>query len=688
MFRLENSRILAEFADNGALVRFESKQIGQNVIAVPDDDFFRMNFGDDKCTEILAYAGQQEIRGEQNGNKVIFSVDRIKAYRGLYYETLDVSAAFCIELKGDRLVYTADIVNNTGKYILDFEYPRMGRIRTLGNGYPSLMWPDNVCSFYNNAGKMLSEQPRNSESDSNALRITYPGFATMGMTGLLDKKSALIVSIRDKDFISAVIRAQGHPDDEGCISLIIDKNLCIKNGRSRTAPIVAQLYKGDWKRGALDYAAWMNKYRPRHEKPAWVKNMLGYFLVINKQQFGFEMWDYDSLPALYDMAKEHGCDVLGLFGWYATGHDNYYPDLEVADTLGGEEKLKAGIRKIHDKGGKVNLYYQGHLIDTMSDYYRSGEGKRVACKTIWGTEYTEPYIKSHRSDFNAFYSRRVFSTACYACPEWRDLMADRMHWLASFGADGAIYDQVGGVPPYVCFDESHHHDGNNPARGITGGQRKLLARLHGETEKIGHEFTFMTEQITDVYSPYLDMVHGLYNGPGPSGKAKIGDETGFLVKPEVFRLCFPDAIITVRNARSSVSRRMANYSLTYGFPLELEIRYEQDKQDILTDRFKDLREYSKAVAALHAKYLDDIPYDAFTADRGITCRQPQMIAMGFTTGDTVAAVIWNDTDKARVPAVKVKDAELVSFEPVGGKKSGEFTELAAQTVAIAVFKKK
>lgn len=687
MFRLENGRVIAEFAENGALTRFESKKVGVNVIAMPDDDFFTMNFGDEECKEILACASRQKIRGEQNGNKVTFFADSLTADRGLRDEVIDLSAAFTVELKGDKLVYTAQIDNRSGKYILDFEYPRLGRIRSLGSGYPSLLWPDRVCTFFNNAGHMLCKMPKSNDNGSNERKITYPGFGTMGMTGLCDKKSSLILSVRDKDFLACVIKAKGFPEDGDCLSLIIDKHLCVKNGKIHTAPITAQLYKGDWRRGALDYAAWMNKRRPQFEKPEWVKNMLGYFLVINKQQYGYEMWDYDSIPKLYQLAQAHGFDVLGLFGWYSTGHDNRYPDLEAADSLGGAEKLREGIGKVHELGGKVNLYYQGHLIDTLSDYYLHGEGKRVACKTIWGTEYTEYYIKSHRSDFNAYYSRRVFSTACYSCPEWRELMVEKMRWLASFGADGAIYDQVGGVTPYICFDPSHGHDGNNPARAITGGQRKLLAQLHGEAKKIGEEFTFMSEQITDVYSPYLDMVHGLWNGPGTPAKERIGEETGVLVRPEVFRLCFPDSVITVRNANPRIDRRLSNYALTYGFPLELEIRYAQDKNDLLEDRYKEEREYARAVSALRAKYLQTMPYDSFTAHEGITNGNRSLIAQGFTNGDTVAVTLWNDSARPVTPAVRVRKARLVSFEPVGGPASDTFAPLPPQTAAIAVFRK-
>ena len=50
--------------------------------------------------------------------------------------------------------------------------------------------------------------------------------------------------------------------------------------------------------------------------------------------------------------------------------------------------------------------------------------------------------------------------------------------MASFGADGLFYDQMGGIMPYLCFDPSHPHAGPALAQG-PGKNANLAAMRQG-----------------------------------------------------------------------------------------------------------------------------------------------------------------------------------------------------------------
>ena len=598
-----------------------------------------------------------------------------------------MTIVFHVRLDGEKVVFTADVYNRTDMRILDFQYPRIGVVKSIGDGKPSLLWPDQPGKIYHNIGDRLASMAPTREYGGNLMRTTYPGNAMMGLCALLDAKESMFLSFRDPDFSVAQFVVRGDPDDAGAVTLIANKNLCLARGRHPVAAVELLYYHGDWHRGARDCAKWMSSYRPVHLVPRWVREMTGYFLVINKQQYGYEMWDYDTLPKLYELAQAHGFDTLGLFGWYQTGHDNNYPDLEVSNTMGGAEGLRKGIASIHERGGHVTLYYQGHLIDMRSDYFRSGMGRKVALKNIWGDYYAEYYPKAHRSDFMSFYSRKMFAVACPACHEWQELMTDREKWIASFGADGALYDQLGGISPYICFDDAHPHDGGSPTRAFTGGRRKLLNALQGVSKRISADFAFMSEHITDLYSAYLDMLHGIGVEPGDQGERAngFGSGTGVVTFPELFRWCFPDAKITVRNTNPFISRRFVNIAFLFGFVPEMEIRYRQDKIDVLNDKYAEEREYAHAVSALRKKYKDFLALGTFADDEGIVNGDATMLAKSFTSDAGFAVTIWNDSSRERIPEIDVPGKRLVSFETPDGLCSGTFRALGPDDIALAIY---
>jgi hypothetical protein len=100
----------------------------------------------------------------------------------------------------------------------------------------------------------------------------------------------------------------------------------------------------------------------------------------------------------------------------------------------------------------------------------------------------------------------------------------------------------------------------------------------------------MTEHETDVYSQFLDALHGIATNPGPpAGRRRDGNSMLNLASsfPEMFRYCFPETILTLRNPNPFLDPRYVNFAFLYGFRFEMELRYLKDRDIIWQDRYRE-----------------------------------------------------------------------------------------------------
>lgn len=691
---LENEFLCAVFNGRGAFISLENRADAKgNIITTPDEDGFLVNFAvPDECFENICRGRYQTVRTEMSydGMSVSFICDSLTYSNGRADDNvIGIKAVFTVLLSGEKLIFKETIDNPTDVMINDVEFPRVGLIRSLGGDGLSLFNPEQAGVCYTNVGERVNGDVSR-ESAANKISNTYPARMSMQWMALSDNESTLFFSGRDDTFSTTEYRCEGSRKGTGTVTLVRDMLASVNPHETKELPpLYLSLYKGDWHRGAREYAEWFAPLCPSHRVPGWVRNMQGYYLVINKQQYGYEMWPYDSLLKLYELAVSHGCDTLGLFGWYATGHDNKYPDLEVSDTMGGAEALKKNIKEVQAKGGHVTLYFQGHLIDPSSDFYKNG-GDKLVTRSIWGSEYVEYYTKSHESGFMRLFSDKRFAVACPSCREWRELMVKKCDWLAGFGPDGVLYDQLGGLRPYICFDKNHEHDGDSPARSQSGGRRRLLDEIETHTKEISPEFAFFSEHITDVYSRYLDALHGIHSAPGAEderAKASTSKKSACLAYPELFRYTFPDKIITVRNQHPYISPRMVNYAFLYSFVFEIELRYRRDKDEVLSDEFGEWREYAKKVADLRKRFWHILGNGSFSDALYAVSENPHILAKCYEDADEVAVALWNDSGEEQKIILTLKDnLKLTGIYTV----TGDFISLdalPAQSAALAVYKK-
>lgn len=661
---LQNGSLRAEIDESARLVFLgDVRTGGKNLIGEPVP-LYRLNLhtGTDLEDTVLPEAQRVYVSGE--GETSVIRLCGCSTPCG----DADIRLTMRVTLRGDSLYFDAELENGSGSTVSELYYPCVGAVRSLGGGRMDLLWPEQLGVRYTDIGAYLKGMT--GRESLRTLCATYPGPLSMSCMVLTDDESCLSFRHEDPLLHVSSLRAVGTPS--GCVALEEDKLCFVRPGERFVFPrTVLRLYRGSWREAMDEYAAYAATWRKQVRQQDWMRRMNGYFLVIGKQQYGTEMWPYADLPGLYDLACANGCDVLGLFGWYHTGHDNNYPDLDVSPGMGGREGLEAGIRRVHEKGGHVTLYYQGHLMDINSRWYRE-KGRELEGRTLYGNPYYEFYPKACRSDFARSFSKRVFSTVCPSCTQWHDLMAERLDWLASFGADGALYDQIGGMKPSPCFNEAHPHMNQNPALSYTQGRLRLLEKIRQQAEK--HEgFAFMSEHFTDAYSQFLDGMHGIGSAPSPR---RAADACGPRQFPQMFRYTFPESICTVRNPAPYIGKRMAAYAFAFGCRLEMELRYQTDREEILADTWPELREYAAQTAALRRKYEKYLLLGRFRAEDGIVNPHEDLYAERFEAEDgTSVLALWNDSGAPVQPELETAgrplrwetaDAEGTGMIPVLG----------------------
>ena len=119
----------------------------------------------------------------------------------------------------------------------------------------------------------------------------------------------------------------------------------------------------------------------------------------------------------------------------------------------------------------------------------------------------------------------------------------------------------------------------------------------------------------------------------------------------------------------------------------MEIRYQDDCDDILTDRWPIEREYAKKVTDLRKKYWDILGHGIFTDEEHLTNRNPGVVAKGFQKDRALAVVLWNDTKGSEAVCVEAAGFRLKEVSGVHGTGDGLPDRMESQELLIAIYER-
>jgi hypothetical protein len=652
-YTLENDKLRFVIDENGTPVALVNKLVDakRNYIAKLTQGFWRLIYrrGQSWENEVLPQCQRHEVQ-QPSDDTLRFVVRGVRSRN----EVVPLQLVFTTRLKDDELVWNATIDNAPDIEVTEFFFPEVGSISGLADRgrRDELIWPEG-------AGAKVPF--------GYARRMTYPSRATMSWCELTNGREGIYFASYDDTFLSSEMQAG--PDQFGWVKFPFIR----PNERWESKPFVLSPHVGTWHVGADKYRAWMNTWRKVRPKPKWVENTTGMYLVILNQQYGDVMWRYDELPYLYQQAKAWGVDTVGLFGWTEGGHDNKYPVYDPGDQLGGQAELRKGLKAVADAGGHTICYLQGRLLDAAGDYFRSAEGQKVAARNLWGTPYFEQYNKSSHSALLRRYSLKLQGIANPSHPEWHETLSAWARRVGAHGPSGMLFDQIGGMEAYPAFDSP----GVNPSLAFPQGQQRLLARIRQEVKSDDPERGFVVEWLTDVYSQYVDLIHGCGPGFAPGGSAY----------PAIARYVLPDVILTQRNPRPWLDPADANFALAYGFRYELEVRYRDDAFKVRNGLCNSSRDYVRKVSELRKRYWDLLGTGRYIDTVGVQSSNPAVRVTGFEHGNRRAVVTWNNTSKEQTVAVTVPGYRLVERRGVDGAVPNDESRLGQDRVCVWIFEK-
>lgn len=676
---LENAQIRIAVDNQGRVTELVNKAWPSfNLIAHPADGFWRLNLQKGRSLENTVWPEQQTYHVVQNTDAIIVSADSVK----MRDELVPIELLFRITLAGDEVHWSATIKNHSDYTISDVYLPDLGGIDSLGEPEhrEDLYWPHTLGTRIQDFPATLSPKQdylQNLSAAANRLQnpfleLTYPNSASMDWCTLNNGDRGIYVAANDPNSALGSIQAGRRFFHGNGLYFALDKFAFVRPGETWNSPdYVTAFYQGDWHVAADKYRTFLSTWRQVREKPDWVRNLQGMYLVIMRQQYGDVLWQYKDLPWLLQEAKKNGMDTLGIFGWTEEGHDNQYQEFRPDPAMGGRGALRDALAAVRQQHGNTILYLQGHLIDPTTPEYPNAV-KDYAARNIWGTPYYEEYSKSAESSFLRSYSRKTFATGCPEAPGWADLLKEKGTETMTLGPTGVIYDQIGSVQPYPCFNPSLT---DNPTVASVQGRLKLLQALRANLRAQGPDTGFMAEGATDAFSQYLDIVHC-------AGTACQYEKEAF---PSLFRYTVPDVILTARHPATRPDKVQVNYAFTYGLRFELEVRYRDEGDELRDNVHPEMSEYLQKLSALRQRHWNLLGAGTFLNADLVSEPNRNLTVTLYGNENRRAVVIWNNTASAQVATPGLKDFKIIGSDSIDGQNSAIRITLKPQEVRVWLF---
>ena len=590
---LKNDKVQVTIDKHGSLVELRNLLTGHNYAS--GGYLWRMYYDTHDEQEIEVIGGEQSPVISSNDDIIIIAYDKLRV-RGI---KTAISLTLRVTLDGENVRFASTVKNDVEHSVVrELQYPLVRNVNLPADH--QLITSQNSGRLYSDPRKIIMEKSnkipyRTPAQIFRQYDCLYGATASMNCYILAGEKQGLYVGSHD-----ATIQDTWHG-----LRLYADKDKkftelefglfkypqCFVGEKWSNNSNILSPYVGSWHKAADKYGKWVRaSWWDHHDAPQWIREMKSWQRVIFKHQYGNYLFKYSDLYGRMQKAGESvDADAVFAFGWWKEGMDRGNPAYTPDDTQGGDEGWRKAIEKFKKSGQKLIMYYNGQLIDTESEFYKSGDGKRISYKSPSNTEVADQYRFSGKGTWLAEYQAVTFVMADTRHQVWRDKlveMADRAH---RNGANAVFYDQLGiGFQQKRPWDTSREFSVPNNRLIYDKGQTLKYLRTYLEN-KYESDFGFGTEQLNDYTSQWVDFVHitGIKHG-----KENFS---------ELFRYTFPEVIFTDRNIRDDTNiEPRVNMTLLKGLLNDIEIYRCRS----LIDETPHYQAYLAKVNAIRNRYND------------------------------------------------------------------------------------
>ena len=679
-FELRNDKVKVVVGKGGELVELVNLTSGHNYAS--GGYLWRMYYDTHDEQEIEIIGGEQSPKVKCDGKAISLEYDKLSV-RGV---KVDMALRLTITIEGENVRFASELKNDVAHTVVrELQYPLV-RNTQLPKDH-NLILAANGGSYYENPVKTIIAKSnripyRTPAQIFRQFDLHYGGYASMNCFILSGEKQGLYIGSHDEKIQDTWHGMRVYADKNGAFTEpefgLFKYPQCFAGEKWSNNANILSPYSGTWHVAADKYGNWARStWWDHHQAPQWIREMKSWQRVIFKHQYGNYLFKYSDLYGrMQKVGESVDADAVFAFGWWKEGMDRGNPDYSPDDSQGGDEGWRKAIAKFKKSGQKLIMYYNGQLIDTESEFYKSGEGKRISYKGPSGTEIADQYRFSGLGSWLAEYQAVTFVMADTRHQVWRDKlveMADRAH---RNGANAVFYDQLG-----ISFQQKipwsmklGYAVPNNRLIYDKGQTLKYLRDYL--VSKYEPEFGFGTEQLADYTAQWVDFVHitGIRHG-----KENFS---------ELFRYTFPEIIFSDRNIRDDTDiERRVNMTLLKGLLNDIEIYRCRS----LIDETPNYQAYLAKVNAIRKRYNDCLMLGTFRDVFGFENSNKAVQAKAFVGEKRMAIVATNEFDKGVISTdISVPGYRYAECQTLGSAKvssDGKHVELGQYDLAVLLFEK-